>query len=159
LTAKLSGSNIVRCGLIKTEKNQNKMSVYEIPAAEYNQKLAAALKAKEEFKMPDWALFVKTGVSRIRPPADNEYWYPRAASILRQIYLNGIVGVNRLRTKYGSKKIRGAKPEMFMKASGKIIRTILQQAEKAGFLEQVKEGRRFGRRLTKSGKNFLEAIK
>jgi small subunit ribosomal protein S19e len=135
------------------------MAVYEVPAAEYNKKLAAKLKSMEEFKMPEWALFVKTGISKIRPPEDNEYWYARAASILRQIYKVGVVGVNRLRTKYGSKKNRGMKPEMFMKASGKIIRTILQQAEKAGFLEKVKEGKRFGRRLTKSGKDFLESIK
>ena len=40
-----------------------------------------------------------------------------------------------------------------------MIRVMLQQAEKVGFLEKVKEGKRFGRRLTKSGKDFLEAIK
>jgi len=134
-------------------------NIYEIPADKYNQLLAEALKKTPEFKMPEWALFVKTGISKSRPPIDNEWWYTRAASILRQIYINGIVGVGRLRTKYGSKKNRGMRPEIFKKASGKIIRTILQQAGKAGFLEQVKEGKRFGRRLTKSGKEFLEGIK
>lgn len=134
-------------------------SVYEIPADEYNKKLAEAIKKIPEFNMPEWALFVKTSVSKIRPPIDNEWWYTRIASILRQIYLNGIVGVGRLRTKYGSRKNRGAKPEKFMKASGKIIRVMLQQSAKAGLTEQVKEGRRFGRRLTKQGKEFLEGIK
>jgi small subunit ribosomal protein S19e len=137
-----------------------KMSkVYEIPSAEYNKKLAAALKQKPEFKMPEWAFFVKTGVNKSRPPEETEWWYNRAASILRQIYTQGIVGVNRLRTKYGSRKNRGMKPEAFAKAGGKVIRTILQQGEKAGFLEQVKEGKRYGRRLTKSGKDFLEGVK
>lgn len=135
------------------------MSVYETPAAEYNTKLAAKLKEMTEFKMPEWALFVKTSMANIRPPESSDYWYIRAASILRQIYTHGIVGVNRLRTKYGSKKNRGSRPEIFAKASGKMIRVMLQQAEKAGFLEKVKEGKRFGRRLTKSGKQFLEAIK
>ena len=133
--------------------------VRSIEPGKYNIILAQALKEYEEFQKPEWVNYVKSGTQKQRPIQDPDFWYKRAASILRQIYLNGIVGVNRLRTKYGSKKIRGAKPEMFVKASGKIIRTILQQAEKAGFLEQVKEGRRFGRRLTKSGKNFLEAIK
>lgn len=134
-------------------------SVYEIPAQKYNEILAEALKKIPEFQMPEWALFVKTGMSRIKPPVSNDWWYNRAASILRQIYLNNVVGVNRLRTRYGSRKNRGMKPERFKKAGGKIIRMILQQGEKAGFLEKVKEGKRFGRRLTKSGKEFLEALK
>ena len=134
-------------------------AVYTIPSQEYNKKLAEKLKEMPEFKMPEWAAFVKTSVSKLRPPENADWWYSRAASILRQIYIHGIVGVNRLRTKYGGRKNRGMKPEIFAKASGKAIRIILQSGEKAGFLEKVKEGRRFGRRLTKSGKEFLEAIK
>ena len=138
------------------------MKIYEIPAQEYNDKLAEAVKKMPEFAMPEWALYVKTGLSKSRPPADNEWWYNRVASILRQIAINRVVGVGRLRTKYGSRKNRGAKPEMFAKASGKMIRVMLQQGEKAGFLEKVKDlknGKRFGRKLTKKGLDFLEAIK
>ena len=137
----------------------NTNSIYEIPADKYNKLLAEALKKKPEFKMPEWAIYVKTSVSKSRPPENNDWWHTRAASILRQIYLQGVVGVGRLRTKYGSRKNRGMRPEVFRKASGKIIRLILQQSEKAGLLEKVKEGARFGRRLTKSGKAFLEDIK
>lgn len=136
--------------------------VYEIPAQEYNNKLAEALREKEEFQMPEWALFIKTSVSKTRPPEKTDWWYFRVASILRQIYIKGVVGVNRLRTKYGSRKNRGMKPEVFKKASGKIIRTMLQQAEKAGLIEKFKEqvkGKRMGRQLTKQGKEFLESIK
>jgi small subunit ribosomal protein S19e len=135
------------------------MTVYEIPAQEYNTKLAAKLKAMDEFKMPEWALFVKTGTSKTKPPLDNEWWYNRAASILRQIYLHKVVGVNRLRGKYGGRKSRGSRPEETRKASGKIIRIMLQQGERAGFLEKLKEGKRFGRRLTKKGTEFLDSIK
>ncbi len=135
------------------------MSIYDLPADEYNKKLAEALKKNHEFKMPDWSYFVKTSVAKSRPPESSDWWFIRIASILRQIYINGIVGVGRLRTKYGGRKNRGVKPERFAKASGKIIRVMLQQSEKAGFLEKVKEGKRFGRRLTKHGKDLLEAIK
>jgi small subunit ribosomal protein S19e len=134
-------------------------AVYEIPAQKYNDLLAATLEKMPEFKMPEWALYVKTSTSKVRPPIDNKWWYNRAASILRQIYINGIVGVQRLRVRYGGRKNRGMRPEAFAKAGGKSIRVILQSGEKAGFLEKVKEGKRFGRRLTKSGKEFLEAIK
>ena len=134
------------------------MKVYEVPAAEYNKLLAEQLKKLEEFEMPEWALFIKTGVSKKRPPTEKDFWYKRAASILRQIYIHGIVGVGRLKTRYGSRKNRGVKPERFKKGSGKLIRTILQQGEKAGFLEKVKD-KRSGRRLTQKGKDFLDSIK
>ena len=66
---------------------------------------------------------------------------------------------NRLKTRYGSKKNRGMKPEKFRKASGKIIRTILQQAEAAELLEKSTEGKRSGRQLTDKGKELLEGVK
>ena len=134
-------------------------NVYAIPAQEYNKKLADALKKLPEFKMPEWAIFVKTGTGKIMPPIELDWWHTRLASLLRQIYIHKVVGVQRLRVKYGGRKIRGMKPEKFVKASGKIIRVMLQQGEKAGFLAQVKEGKRFGRKLTEKGKKFLEDIK
>jgi small subunit ribosomal protein S19e len=138
--------------------------VYELKSQEYNLKLAEALKKIPEFQQPDWSKFVKSGPSKERPIDDEDFWYKRAASILRQIYKKEIVGVSRLRTKYGSKKNRGSKPEKFRKASGKIIRTILQQSEKAGFTEIAKDvkgvrSKKPGRKLTEKGKKFLEEIK
>ena len=137
--------------------------VFEINAQEYNVKLAEALKKVPEIKQPEWSQFVKSGPAKQRPIEEIDFWQKRTASILRQIYLRGIVGVSRLRTKYGSKKARGVRPEEFRKASGKIIRTILQQCDKAGLTEVAKEiagvkGKRPGRQLTKKGKEFLEAI-
>lgn len=137
---------------------QIRSTVYEMPADKYNEKLADALKKIEAFKQPEWSFFVKTGISRQRPPEGNEFWFRRAASILRQIYVHKIVGVNRLRTRYGGRQNRGMKPERFKKGSGKIIRTILQQAESVGLLEKVMKGKRFGRQLTEEGKEFLERI-
>lgn len=124
----------------------------------YNLALAEALKSKEEFKAPEWAGFVKTGASKERVPEDEDFWYKRAASILRQLYLRGVVGVGKFRTRYGGRKRRGGRPDEFRKASGKIIRTILQQAEKAGIVEKVARGKQFGRRLTEAGRDFLDSI-
>ncbi|VVB83306.1 30S ribosomal protein S19e [uncultured archaeon] len=145
-----------------TDKEKN--SVYEISPQEYNLKLAEALKNLPEFQEPEWAKFVKSSPSKERPIEDPDFWYKRAASILRQIYKNKVVGVNRLRTKYGSKLNRGMKPEKFVRAGGKIIRVILQQADKAGFTESVNDTRglkekRMGRKMTAKGKKFLEEIK
>ena len=132
-------------------------------AQEYNLKLAEALKQIPEFEQPEWISFVKSGPAKERPIDEEDFWYKRSASILRQIYKKNIVGVNKLRTKYGSKKNRGFKPEEFRKAGGKIIRTILQQADAAGFTEIAKaikgvRGKKPGRQLTPKGKEFLEGI-
>lgn len=136
--------------------------VYELDAQEYNLKLAEALKKIPEFDAPEWVEYVKSSPSKERPIDDPDFWHKRAASILRQIYRKKTVGVNRLRIKYGSKKERGSQPEKFKRAGGKIIRTILQQSESAGFTEMIRvksRKTRSGRKLTEKGKKFLEEIK
>jgi len=152
--------------LLSKDKLHNKMAnpVYEMNAQEYNLRLAEALKNLPEFEAPEWINYVKSSSSKERPIEDENFWHKRAASVLRNICKTGSVGVERLRTKYGSKKNRGFAPEEFRKASGKIIRTILQQSDKAGFTEIQKavkgvRSKRPGRILTDKGKKFLEDIK
>ncbi len=133
-------------------------TIYLQEPNEFNLKLAEALKQIPEMNKPEWIDFVKSGVSKERVPEDEDFWYKRTASILRQLYLKGVVGVGKLRTRYGSKKERGVKPKKFRKASGKIIRSILQQAEQSGIVEKV-NNRQFGRRLTEQGRELLDSIK
>jgi small subunit ribosomal protein S19e len=71
--------------------------------------------------------------------------------------MKGIVGVERLRTRYGGRKDRGMKPAKFVKGGGKIIRVVLQQSDLVGFTEKVKS-KRSGRQLTKKGKDFMESL-
>ena len=134
--------------------------VYSADANEYNDKLANALKEYPEIVAPEWMAYVKTGIAKQRPPVEADFWRKRAASIMRQAYVRGIVGVNRLKTRYGSKKNRGMQPEIFRKGSGKIIRVILQQAEAAGLLEKTDdEAKKAGRKLTEKGKELMEGLK
>ncbi|MEK6844246.1 MAG: 30S ribosomal protein S19e [Nanoarchaeota archaeon] len=131
--------------------------VKTIHPEKYNKNLADALKEMPEFNKPEWAYFVKSSSHKARPIMEPDFWHKRAASILRQIYIKGIVGVGRLRTRYGGRKKRGVKPAEFRKSGGKIIRTILQQTEKAGFVEKSKE-KKAGRKLTEKGVSFLEGL-
>jgi small subunit ribosomal protein S19e len=134
-------------------------AVYSTPAGEYNVKLANALKDFEEIKAPEWMAFVKTGISKTMPPRDDDFWFKRAASVLRQAYVRKIIGVNRLKTRYGSKKNRGMKPEVFRKGGGKIVRVILQQLEASGLIEKTGEDdKKKGRKLTDKGKELMEGI-
>ena len=132
-------------------------TLYDIEPGVFNAALTLTLKEMKEFEMPEWAKFVKTSAGRERPPAALDWWQARAASILRQVYLKGLIGVQRLKTRYGGLKDRGMAPDIFYKGSGKVIRVILQQAEKAGFIEKFKD-KKAGRRLTKKGKQFMDEV-
>lgn len=134
------------------------VNIKDMESGKYNKLLAVALKSVEEFKAPDWSYFVKTGMNKVRPVIEEDFWYKRAASILRQIYIRGVVGTQRLRTRYGGRKNRGVVTGKFMRGGGKIIRVILQQSEAAGFVEKS-TGKKKGRQLTVKGKEFLEGIK
>ncbi|MBS3077412.1 40S ribosomal protein S19 [Candidatus Pacearchaeota archaeon] len=134
------------------------MDIREIQSEKYNKALAEALKSIKEFEKPEWVDFVKTSVHKTRSTVEEDFWYKRSASILRQIYIKGIVGVERLRTRYGGRKDRGQRPPEFRKGAGKMIRLSLQQAEKAGFVEKVKTPKKSGRQLTETGKAFLESV-
>jgi len=134
-----------------------KITLYEIEAGKYVKALAEKIKQMPEFSMPEWAPFVKTSPARERTPVNSSWWFERVASILRQIYLRGVIGVGRLRTRYGGKKDRGMKPSHFFKGSGKIVRIIMQDAEKAGLVEKSK-GKKVGRKMTAKGKSFMDEV-
>jgi len=56
----------------------------DVPADELIKRLAMRLKNFEQVKPPEWAAYVKTGVFKEKPPTDPDWWYVRAASLLRQ---------------------------------------------------------------------------
>lgn len=119
--------------------------------------LAQELKDKKLVQPTDWAKFVKTGHSRERAPDDPDWWYHRAASILRTVYRLGPIGTSKLRTKYSSRKNRGYKTEHTYKGSGAIVRKILQQLEKSGLIKPVEKGVHKGRVITGPGEALLSA--
>jgi small subunit ribosomal protein S19e len=120
--------------------------------------------AKIEFKKikelspPEWARFAKTGSHTKFPPQNEDWWYTRAASMIRKIELKQPLGVSKLRTYYGGRKERGDKPSKFRRAGGSNIRKIFQQLEAAGFVTVRKDGKKRGRLLTEKGKQFVEKI-
>jgi small subunit ribosomal protein S19e len=93
-------------------------------------------------------------VHRQLPPAQPDWWYTRCASVLRRIYIDGPVGVQRLRSLYGGRRNRGVRPDRHERAGGAIIRNSLQQLEKAGYVKSVKEGRV----VTPAGMSFLDKV-
>ena len=115
------------------------MTLYDVPVNDLLIKTAEELKNIKEITPPIWADFVKTGVHKERPPVQKDWWYVRAASVLRILHILGPVGVSKLRNKYGGKKNRGARPEKFFRSSGNILRKVLQQLEAAGLAEKAEK--------------------
>ena len=108
---------------------------------------------------PDWAMFVKTGSAKDRIPSQNNWWYLRAASIMRRMYVNKKpIGVNRLRNIYGDKEKNRYSGKHFRPASGAVIRNILQELEKAELIRKVKIQNHFGRILTAKGISFTDNV-
>ena len=126
----------------------------EVSQTKVVQKLSEELKKDENIKPPAWSSFVKTGVSQERPPQQPDWWYYRSAAVLRRVYTTGPVGVSRLRTVFGDRRRRGHKPAHHRKGGGKIIRTILQQLEKGGYIQKVDKPRT-GRTVTPKGQKLL----
>jgi len=129
----------------------------EVPADMLISELAKYLKEHvRSVNPPEWAIFVKTGPNKERVPEDPEWWYTRAASIMRKLYVAGRpVGIERLRTAYGSLKDRGSAPPHFRKSAGGHIRKILQQLEAAGLVTTIN---RKGRTLTPKGTSLLNKV-
>ncbi|MHA1950479.1 MAG: 30S ribosomal protein S19e [Candidatus Thorarchaeota archaeon] len=130
-------------------------TVYDIPANILIRRLAQDLKSREEIAPPEWMQFVKTGAHKERAPDDPDFWFVRCASILRKVYLNGPIGTEKLRIEYGGRKRRGVKPNKFQKGSGAIVRTALQQLEKAGFI--TKRATK-GREMTDIGRSYMDKL-
>ncbi len=116
------------------------MGVLDVPAQLVIEKAAGELKKTEAVKPPEWAGTVKTSSHAERLPM-KEFWYHRCASVLYQVFRNGPVGTEALRTKYGGKTDHKVSRSHHRKAGGKTIRLALQQLEKAGLVKKEKTGR------------------
>ncbi|MFO7965984.1 MAG: 30S ribosomal protein S19e [Archaeoglobaceae archaeon] len=127
-------------------------TVYDVPIDNLIRNVAEKLKEIEEVQPPDYAYFVKTGVHKERAPEQQDWWYLRAASLMRKVYTDGPVGIERLKTFYGGKERKGVKKSRFARGSGSIIRDILQQLEKAGYIKTTKQGRI----ITPQGRAFMD---
>jgi len=128
-------------------------TVYDIPAKDFIDAVAKKLENDNAIEIPKENIFSRTGVHKVNPPIEKNWWYIRCASILRKIYISNVIGVEHLRAEYGGKKDRGSKPYKAVRGSGSIVRRAVQQLEKAGYVSKIK-GR--GRMLTSKGRSFLD---
>ena len=131
------------------------MSIYVVEVSDLIKMIAEKLKEYPEIQPPEGSEFWKTAFYKELAPIDHEnFWYIRAASLLRKINKFGPIGVNKLRKKYGGRNRRGPGRNHSAKGAGKIIRVALQQLEAANLL---KISERAGRILSPEGISLLES--
>jgi len=131
-------------------------TLYDVPAEALIEELAARL--EEHVEEPEWAAFAKSGADRELPPEQDDFWYRRSASVFRTVAIDGPVGVERLATRYGGSKEGSNRykvaPARRADGSRNLIRTILQELEDAGFVEQHPSDE--GRIVADEGRAFLD---
>ena len=129
------------------------VTVYDVPAEQLILRTAQKLKENSNIVPPEWAEFAKTGRHTERAPSQDDWWYTRAASILRKLYVKGPMGSSKLAAEYGGYADKGSMPNKAVKGSRNIARKCMQQLEAAGFLvSKEKEGRS----ISPSGQSLLD---
>ncbi|MEM0201305.1 MAG: 30S ribosomal protein S19e [Candidatus Micrarchaeaceae archaeon] len=128
-------------------------NVLEADGSKLIEKVAEKLKSSGVEK-PDYLDYVKSGAGRERVPEDENFWYIRCASILRQTYLNGHIGVSRLRSKYSNRKKHVVHRRHSIRSGGSIITDAFTALEKIGYVKKTTSGRE----ITPKGRSFLDKL-
>lgn len=131
------------------------VSLKDVSAAEFISAYAAFLEKSDKFlpvkegavkskgkdgkveKLPVWTQYIKTGISREMPPTDAKWYYVRAASVARKIYLNGGIGLGALAHWYGKAATTGNKPQHHVKAARGLLRHILNEVSVCSWAHQA----------------------
>ncbi|KAK9465898.1 40S ribosomal protein S19 [Lipomyces arxii] len=131
------------------------VSVRDVPAQEFIVAYAQFLQRQGKLEVPGYVELVKTSSGNELPPQDSEKWfYMRAASIARHIYLRKSVGVGKLNKMYGGTINRGSRPSHHRDASGSVNRKAVQALSTIGVLEEGKNGRK----ISEAGQRDLDRI-
>merc|ERR1711912_8052 len=132
-------------------------TVKDVPADAFISATSDYLKRQPKFDQPKYHDYVKTGVLKEYAPYDNDWFYCRAASILRKVYLRKGTGVGALKKWYGGSNgtHRGTRKAHFATASGAIIRKAMHELETLEMMAICADG---GRVITSKGRAEMDRI-
>ncbi|EAN88197.1 putative ribosomal protein S19 [Trypanosoma cruzi] len=112
---------------------------------------------KQEGKLmvPNCTEIVKSSHGRERAPQNPDWYYIRCAAILRAVYMRPGVGYGGLSKRFSSKKNRGSRPEITVRASKGLLHWGCKSLTKLGLIEKCESS---GHRITKNGRKLADAI-
>jgi len=139
------------------KKGLGGITVKDVPSKEFIKAYSEYLKRTNWLELPKWIVYVKTSVSKELAPYDPDWYYLRAASIARKIYLRPSTSIADLQKVYGGNNRSGPRPSHFQKSSGAIARHIVKQLEKVGIVEKNPTSKG-GRKISTEGQRDLDRI-
>ena len=128
-------------------------NIFEIESDKLVKRAADKLR-EQKIAKPAYVDYVKSGAGRDRAPTDDTFWYMRCASILRQTYVNGPIGIAKLRVRYGNRMRHTVAHPHHKRAGGSIIKDAFDTLEKIGYISKTKEGRV----ISNKGRSFLDGV-
>uniref|UniRef100_A0A3B5MSU7 Small ribosomal subunit protein eS19 n=1 Tax=Xiphophorus couchianus TaxID=32473 RepID=A0A3B5MSU7_9TELE len=131
------------------------VTVKDVNQQEFVKALSAFLKKSGKLKVPEWVDTVKLARHKELAPCDDNWFYTRAASTARHLYLRGGVGVGAMIKIYGGRQRNGVCPAHFSVGSRNVARKVLQALEGLKMVEKDPSG---GRRLSPQGQRDLDRI-
>jgi len=131
-------------------------TVKDVPAQQFVAELAAHFKKSQKLELPEWHDLIKTGAYKQLCPQDPDWYYIRAAAVVRKIYLRGGIGIGAFSKIYGGSVNNGSAPSHHAKAARGLHRHILQQLQNISLVSKKKEKK--GRYITKEGQRELDTI-
>merc|ERR1712205_217922 len=137
--------------------SRRSVTVKDVPADAFIKACADFLKRQPKFDVPKYSDIVKTGTFKELAPYDPDWFYVRAASVARKVYLRKSTGVGALKKWYGgsSGSHVGTCKAHFTKASGSIIRKAMLELEKLEMMEHCSDG---GRMISSKGRAEMDRI-
>lgn len=141
--------------IINMAEEERGICVRDVAADAFITAYAEHLKNSDKFELPVWSDLVKTGTFKELAPYGDDWYYIRAASIARKVYLRPGLGVGALRKWYGGAFRNGVRAQHYKKANAGIIRSVLIQLETMKVCEPCSAG---GRKMTRVGQQDLDRI-
>merc|ERR1712141_516316 len=142
-------------GLSGPPLNLSMPGVKDVDQQKFVVALAAFFKKSGKMKPMNNNDIMKLASFKEMAPNDPDWFYVRAASMARHLYMREPCGVGAFTKIYGGPKDRGTKPSHFARGSGNVARKCLQQLEALKIVESHEDG---GRKLSSTGRRDLDRI-
>merc|ERR1711988_463739 len=141
-------------------KSTDFVTLKDVPCNDFIQAYADFLKKSNKITPPAWVDLVKTGHYHELSPYDEDWFYVRAAAIVRKLYVRPQLGVGRLADIFGGKERNGSARKHHAHDSKSVIRACMKSLEKAGILMRLndKRNRNYVDRPSGESKHFCRVV-
>jgi small subunit ribosomal protein S19e len=127
----------------------------DVSANKWVRTMAAHLKQSGKLFVPNCTELTKNSHGNERAPQNPDWYYYRAAAVLRRIYLRPGTGYGGLGKAFAVLKNNGSRPEKTIKAARGMLHWVCRSLEG---LKLVQKGKQSGRVLTRDGRRKCDAI-